>query len=89
MRDEKSWAEKPGHCFVQIEIDFESTGYKIDTNYMSHPDFQRPTEGEDLRIMQSTCIEGVTIPQAEMNLLQLCCPTIWQQIRKIIDETEI
>ena len=89
MRKEKSWEDEPGKCFIDIEIDFESTGYSIDTNYMTHRDFQRPPEGEDLRIMQSACVEGVTIPQTEMNLLQLCCPTIWTQIWKIIDETEI
>ena len=41
---EKSWKEKPGNCIIPLEIKFASTGYSIDTNYMSHPEFQRPPE---------------------------------------------
>ena len=89
MRNEKSWEDKPGHCFVQIEIDFESTGYKIDTNYMAHRDFQRPPEGKDDRTIITARIEGLDIPQKELDYIQAGCPTVWKAMFKIIDETEI
>jgi len=89
VRKEKSWEDEPGKCFIDIEIDFESTGYSIDTNYMAHPDFQRPPEGKDDRTIITARIEGLDIPQKELDYIQAGCSTVWEAFFKIIGESKL
>jgi len=89
VRKEKSWEEEPGHCILPIEIEFESTGYKIDTNYMAHPEFQRPPEGEELRIIIAVKVNGTVVPQEELNRIQVVAPTFWEEIFDVIDKAKL
>ena len=86
---EKSWKEKPGNCIIPLEIKFASTGYSIDTNYMSHPEFQRPPEGEDLRTIISVKVNGTVVPQKELDHMQAGCHTFWEEIFDVIDEAKL
>ena len=84
-----TWRDRPGKVFVEIEIDFLSSGHVFTGNPLAHPDDQEPPSGEDERTIQAVDCEGKTVPLAEIDLLEKYCPFLNAAIWDAINDKEI